>query len=86
LRQRLQGELEVTGLDVEAAIGLAEEEAGSSGLKGVRLEHQCDVPRRGEEAFVDFEIGVGQKDAAAGMGMVPSDGLQAGGIFGGLFQ
>jgi hypothetical protein len=55
-------------------------------LKGVRFHHQRDLPRRGKVAFVDFEIGFGQKDAAAGMGMVPSDGLQAGGIFGGLFQ
>ena len=70
--QRVQAVFPVGSIGVHATIGLAEEKPDARGLEGVRLHHQRDLPGFREEAVVDLQIGVGQKDLAARVGVIPA--------------
>ena len=78
--QRVQHEFLIAGRASHRSIGLAEEEAPASRFKGVRLQHQCDLPRLREKTLVDILIGLRKKDVAAGVRMVPTHGLPVGGV------
>jgi hypothetical protein len=45
-------------------------------MKGVRLQHQGHLPWFGEIAVVKLLVGLGQKNLAPRVGVVPADGLQ----------
>ena len=58
------------------SVRLPEEEARPGGMKGVRLQHQGHLPWFGEIAIVKVLVGLGEKNLAARVGVVPADGLQ----------
>ena len=69
--QRVQQLFAVGSVGMHATIRLAEEEPDARGLEGVRLHHQRHLPGFGKESLVNLQIGVGQKNLAARMGVIP---------------
>src|SRR6185437_17178784 len=62
---------------MNVAIGVAEEETDTSGMKRVGAKHHGNLPRLGEKAVVDFEVGLGEEDLAARVRVIPSDNARA---------
>ena len=71
-RQRLKQKLLVSGGALDRAVLLAKEKSGAHRLERVRLQDERYLPRLGKKAAVDLLVGIGEKDLAARVRVVPA--------------